>query len=144
MSQFALIVCPSCTATNRIPTDKTYTKVQCGKCGHPLFDPAPVVMDERRFDKFVDNSDIPVVVDFWAPWCGPCQMMGPVFEAVAQSFGGKIRFGKVDTEAHQALAARMAIRSIPTTILFSHGKERDRRSGAMNQSQLTQWIRETF
>jgi thioredoxin 2 len=141
MSQTKNIVCPNCDSTNRIPADRTVTKANCGKCKHSLLDTAPVELNASRFERHIANSDIPVVADFWAAWCGPCKMMAPAFAAASGSFPLTARFVKINTEAEQALSARFAIRSIPTLILFKNGREIDRVSGALSQPQLEQWVR---
>jgi len=141
MSETVNIVCPHCDSTNRIPAGRTLTKANCGKCKKSLLDTHPIELDASRFDKHVGSNDIPVVVDFWASWCGHCQMMAPAFTAAAESFPLKARFAKVNTESEQMLAGRFAIRSIPTLILFKGGVEADRISGALSQPQLEQWIR---
>ncbi len=133
-------VCPSCGAVNAIPANKELKKANCGRCKHSLLDTKPVSLDQNSFDHLITNSDIPVVVDFWATWCGPCQMMAPNFEAAAKSFPLKARFAKVDTESNQVIAARYAIRGIPTIIIFKNGMEADRKSGVMDASSLVRWV----
>lgn len=135
------IVCPHCDSTNRIPADRPISKANCGKCKNSLLDTAPIELNGVRFDKHLAGNDIPVVVDFFADWCGPCKMMAPAFAAAAQSFALQARFAKVNTEKEQMLAARFGIRSIPTLILFKNGREADRVSGALPQAQLEQWVR---
>lgn len=125
------VVCPHCLAVNNVPKKDSYKKANCGKCKQSLLDTKPMELNERSFDEVVANSDIPVIVDFWAPWCGPCQMMAPNFERAAQAFPLKARFAKVNTENEQNLGARFGIRSIPTIIVFKDGREVDRVSGAL-------------
>jgi len=133
------IVCPHCGQANAIPYREEYTKANCGHCKRSLLETVPTPLDEAAFDTLVANSDIPVLVDFWAPWCGPCKMMAPAFEQAARPFALKVQFAKVDTEAQQRLAGRFGIRSIPTMILFHHNREIDRASGAMSAEQIQQW-----
>ena len=130
------IVCPHCNSVNNVPQKESYKKANCGKCKNSLLDTKPIELNEENFDEVLVNSDIPVVVDFWAPWCGPCKMFGPTFEKVAQDFPLKALFTKVNTESEQNLGARMGIRSIPTLIIFKGGKEVERVSGALDASSL--------
>ena len=135
------IVCPHCTKINRIPHKESYTKANCGHCKQSLLDSKPVEARIQNFAQFIGGSELPVVVDFWAPWCGPCKMMAPAFAQAAASLPLKAQFLKVNTEQEQTLGAQYAIRSIPTMILFKNGVEVDRVSGAMGADQITQWIR---
>jgi len=135
------VVCPHCGKVNAIPLKESYAKANCGECKNSLLDTKPINLDEKSFDNQMINSDIPVIVDFWAEWCGPCKMMGPAFEEAATSFALKARFGKVDTEAQQNIAARFGIRSIPTLIAFKENKEIDRVSGALSVTQLQDWVK---
>jgi len=105
------------------------------------FTPGPVILTESNFDKQITRNDIPVVVDFWAPWCGPCKMMAPTFEEAAAELEPRVRLAKLNTEKAQAIAARFNIRSIPTLAIFDHGRETARQSGAMNREQIVQWVR---
>jgi thioredoxin 2 len=135
------VVCPHCGKVNAIPFKESYAKANCGECKNSLLDTKPINLDENSFDNQMLNSDIPVIVDFWAAWCGPCKMMGPAFEEAATSFALKARFAKVDTENQQNIAARFGIRSIPTIIAFKDNKEIDRVSGALSVSQLQDWVK---
>ncbi|NQV79582.1 MAG: thioredoxin TrxC [Alphaproteobacteria bacterium] len=135
-----IIPCPSCQASNRVPDSKPHDQAKCGKCGAKLFQGKPIALDGASFDRHARAADLPLMVDFWAEWCGPCKMMAPQFEAAAKTLEPRVRLGKVDTEANQDLAARFNIRSIPTMILFRGGKEVARVSGAMSAPQLQTWV----
>lgn len=141
-SSAGIIACPSCAALNRVPHDKLTAGGKCGRCGQALFQAGPVTLTAANFDAHSARSGIPLVVDFWAEWCGPCKQMAPAFAAAAGQLEPYVRLGKLDTEAEQALAARFAIRSIPTLILFSQGREIARQSGAMPASAIVNWVRQ--
>lgn len=130
------VVCPHCLAVNNVPVKESYKKANCGKCKGSLLDSKPASLTATTFDEAVVNSDIPVIVDFWAPWCGPCKMMAPTFEKVAEQFPLKMFFAKVNTENEQLLGSRFGIRSIPTLVIFKGGKEVHRVSGALDERSL--------
>ena len=134
------VVCPVCHAVNRVPADRLGDAGTCGKCQAPLFTGQPVELDEAGFDKHVSRSDVPLVVDFWAPWCGPCRMMAPAFAEAAGRLEPRYRLLKVNTEAAQNLAARFNIRSIPTIAIFRSGREVARQAGAMDVAGIQRWV----
>ncbi|WP_192458991.1 thioredoxin TrxC [Musicola keenii] len=138
-------VCPACHTTNRLPEERLNDNphAKCGRCGQALFSATVINATEHTLDKLLQD-DLPVVVDFWAPWCGPCVNFAPIFESVAQENGGKLRFVKVNTESEPALSARFRIRSIPTIMLFRQGKPVDILNGAMPKAPFENWLNESL
>ncbi len=140
MSDLKHVVCPSCEATNRIPGDKLAANPACGKCHKPLFSGHPVTLHAGNFQKHIKRNDVPVVVDFWAPWCGPCKMMVPAFEQASAELSPAVRLAKLNTEDEQSISAQLNIRSIPTLVIFKNGKEIARQAGAMSAPEIKAWL----
>jgi thioredoxin 2 len=134
------LVCPHCATVNRLPAARLSESPSCGKCKKALFTGQPAELDAAAFAAQVERSDIPVVVDFWAPWCGPCRMMAPAFAQAARQLEPRYRLVKVNTEEQPALASRFGIRSIPTLVMFHQGRELGRQAGAMDAGSLIRWI----
>jgi len=141
MSESLHIVCPGCNATNRIPVARLRESPKCGKCHVSLFSAQPLEVGAAAFDRHVERDGIPLLVDFWAPWCGPCKMMAPAFKQAAAQLEPQVRLLKVNTEAEQQLGARFNIRSIPTLALFRNGREIARQAGAMGAADIVRWTR---
>lgn len=142
MSISLQVVCPHCHTRNRLPAERLGQGGHCGACKNPLFTGQPLDLSAAAFDSHIQHSDIPLLVDFWAPWCGPCKMMAPVLAAAARQLEPQVRCIKVNTEQEQMLAARYQIRSIPTLALFKQGREIARQAGALDQGTLLNWVRQ--
>ena len=136
------ITCQKCNATNRLPTERLKDQPKCGKCKSPVFNGKPIDLNTANVAAVLNHNQVPVLVDCWAPWCGPCKTFGPTFERAAQEFEPKLRFAKLNTEAQQSIAGRWRIQSIPTLILFKAGKEVTRLSGALSAGQLKKWMQQ--
>jgi thioredoxin 2 len=136
------IVCPSCAAVNRVSEERLDEHPKCGKCGEQLFKAEPLDATEAMFHQHINKNDIPVLVDFWASWCGPCKMMAPAYHQAASELEPKVRLLKVNTEQAQQLSGQLGIRSIPTLALFKNGKEIDRVAGALDASSLLSWVQQ--
>ncbi len=134
------VVCPDCATVNRVPTQRLGDAPKCARCKHALFGGHPATLTEATFDTHVSRSDLPVVVDFWAAWCGPCQAMAPAFAAVAGRLEPHVRLAKLNVDEAQTIASRLRIQSIPTLCIFRGGKEVARRSGATTEQGLVNWI----
>ncbi|MCP3731540.1 thioredoxin TrxC [Sphingomonas sp. MG17] len=140
MIQQLILPCPACAALNRVPSDR-FGHGNCGRCKGALFTGKPVTLSSQNFDAHASRSDLPLLIDLWAPWCGPCLQMAPAFDAAAAQLEPQLRLGKLDTQSQPDIAARYGIRSIPTLILMSKGREIARQSGAMQAGMIVQWAR---
>lgn len=141
-SDTLIVACPACAAPNRVPSEKLAGNGRCGRCKQNLFQGRPVELGSANFNAHAMTGDLPLVIDFWAGWCGPCRQMAPVFEAAAAQLEPQVRLGKLDTEAEAALAARFDIRSIPSLLVVRKGRELARTAGAMPLPTLIQWVRQ--
>ena len=146
MTDALILACPACSTLNRFPRDKLEAgnAGKCGQCGSPLFAGHPVALDAKTFEAHAAKSDIPVLVDFWAPWCGPCKAMAPQFEKAASHLEPTVRFAKINTDEEQQLAGRFGIQGIPTMILFRRGQEVARQSGLMNAAGIESWVQQAL
>jgi thioredoxin 2 len=140
MSESKHIVCPHCMAVNRIPAARMSDAPRCGKCKHTRFTAHPVALQDGSFRRHIERNDIPVVVDFWAPWCGPCKMMAPAFEQATAQLEPRVRTAKLNTEEARVIAGEYNIRSIPTLVLFHNGREVARQPGAMGAADIVRWV----
>ncbi|MBV1959194.1 MAG: thioredoxin TrxC [Pseudomonadales bacterium] len=135
------IVCPSCSVLNRVPEPRLSDIPKCGRCGDQLFSGSVLALTSANFNKQINRNDIPIVVDFWAPWCGPCKAMAPAYLQAVSQLEPKVRLAKLNTEAEQMLAGQHRIQSIPTLVMFSNGKEVARQAGAMAATDIVNWVK---
>ena len=141
MSDSLHLVCPHCHSINRVPTARLSEQPNCGQCHQPIFVGQPLELTGSTFERYINKNDVPVLVDFWAPWCGPCKMMAPAFTEAAALLEPDVRLAKVNTDVEQTIGAQYRIRSIPTLILFKGGRELARQGGAMTTRDIVRWTR---
>ena len=141
MSDSLHLVCPHCHSINRVPTARLGEQPNCGQCHQPIFAGQPLELTGSTFERYINKNDVPVLVDFWAPWCGPCKMMAPAFKEAAALLEPHVRLAKVNTDVEQTVGAQYRIRSIPTLILFKGGRELARQAGAMTTRDIVRWTR---
>ena len=139
MNESLVVVCPHCGTLNRVPRDRLGSGGRCGKCHEKLFDGHPIALDSARFARFLEKSDVPLLVDLWAPWCGPCRMMAPEFERAAGELEPRVKLVKVNIDEEPQVARRFAVQSIPTVVLALHGRELGRIAGARSAAELVRW-----
>ena len=144
MSPNLQMVCPNCRAVNRVEQARMGQGPVCGKCKQSLTDPKPVALDPAGFQRYLAKSDLPLLVDFWAPWCGPCRSMAPAFEQASAMLSPGVRLAKLNTQDHQDMGAMLGIQSIPTMVLFKGGREAARISGALPADQIVGWVRQNL
>lgn len=137
-------VCPKCQAVNRVLTGRLDSGPVCGKCRAPILDPHPATLNQANFDTFIGKSGLPILVDFWAPWCGPCRAMAPAFDQAAAMLHPRVLLAKCDTQEEQAIADRMRIQGVPTMVLFTGGREKARVSGARSAADIVAWVRQSL
>lgn len=146
MPETLLLACPACNTLNRFPRERLASGPagKCGQCGSPLFAGQPVALNAASFEAHAAKSDVPLLIDFWAPWCGPCKAMAPQFEKAAGRLEPNVRLAKVNTDDEQELAQRFSIRGIPTMVLMKHGKEIARQSGLMDAAGIERWVAQSL